>query len=122
MHFTLLATAARVKLGETGSPVEKVLTLLEDLKTQVTEEGKAEAETYDKFACFCKDKSNAKVDSIATRESDISTLTADLEQLKAEKVELKADIKKLNDDLATFEADLKKMTEIRDQEHAVYET
>ena len=68
---------------------------------QVTDEGKAEAETYDKFACFCKDKSNAKVDSIATRESDITTLTADLEQLKAEKVELKADIKKLNEDLAT---------------------
>jgi hypothetical protein len=120
--FAVVATAARVKLAETGSPVEKVLTLLEDLKTQVTEEGKAEAETYDKFACFCKDKSNAKVDSIATRESDISTLTADLEQLKAEKVELKADIKKLNEDLATFEADLKTMTEIRDQEHAVYET
>jgi len=122
MHFTLLAVASGVRLSATGSPVEKVLTLLEDLKTQVTEEGKAEAETYDKFACFCKDKSNAKVDSIATRESDISTLTADLEQLKAEKVELKADIKKLNEDLETFEADLKKMTEIRDQEHAVYET
>merc|ERR1719327_1578737 len=122
LSFAVVATAARVKLSETGSPVEKVLTLLEDLKTQVTEEGKAEAETYDKFACFCKDKSNAKVDSIATRESDIETLTADLEQLKAEKVELKADIKKLNEDLATFEADLKKMTEIRDQEHAVYET
>merc|ERR1719327_335642 len=122
LSFAVVATAARVKLSETGSPVEKVLTLLEDLKTQVTEEGKAEAETYDKFACFCKDKSNAKVDSIATRESDIETLTADLEQLKAEKVELKADIKKLNEDLATFEADLKKMTEIRDQEHAIYET
>merc|ERR1719201_3046386 len=120
--FAVVATAARVRLSATGSPVEKVLTLLEDLKTQVTEEGKAEAETYDKFACFCKDKSNAKVDSIATRESDISTLTADLEQLKAEKVELKADIKKLNEDLATYEADLKKMTEIRDQEHAIYET
>jgi hypothetical protein len=120
--FTFAAVASGIQLSAEGSPTERVITLLEDLRNQVQEEGAAEAETYDKFACFCKDKSNAKVDSIATRESDIATLTADLEQLKAEKVELKADIKKLNEDLATYEADLKKMTEIRDQEHAVYET
>jgi len=122
--FTLLAaaTAGRVRVSTQESPVERVLTLLEDLQKQVQEEGVAEAETYDKFACFCKDKSNAKVDSIATREADVKTLTADLKQLAAEHTELKADIKALHDDLAVFEADLKKMTEIREQEKAVYET
>jgi len=116
-----LATAGRVRVSAQESPVERVLTLLEDLQKQVQEEGVAEAETYDKFACFCKDKSNAKVDSIATREADVKTLTADLKQLAAEHTELKADIKALHDDLAVFEADLKKMTEIREQEKAVYE-
>ena len=58
---------------------------------QVQEEGTAEAETYDKFACFCKDKDGAKVESIATREADITTLTADLEQLDALRVDKEAE-------------------------------
>merc|ERR1719160_1576892 len=91
--LTLLcfAVAARVQLEVT--PVEKVVTLLEDLQSQVQDEGGAEADTYDKFACFCKDKTNAKVDSINEGETTIETLTADL----------------------------KEMTEIREKEHAIYE-
>merc|ERR1719194_141070 len=120
--FTFAAVASGIQLSSEGSPTERVIKLIEDLQNQVQDEGVAEAETYDKFACFCKDKSNAKVDSIATREADVKTLTADLKQLAAEHTELKADIKALHDDLAVFEADLKKMTEIREQEKAVYET
>merc|ERR1719191_2377455 len=106
--FAAVTSGARIQLSAEGSPTERVIKLIEDLQNQVQEEGKAEAETYDKFACFCKDKDGAKVDSIATRETEVQTLTADLEQLVAENAELKADIKQLNTDLDTFEMDLKK--------------
>jgi len=42
------------------SPTQKVVTMLEDLQTQVIMEGKEEAKGYDKFACFCKDMSEEK--------------------------------------------------------------
>merc|ERR1719502_527823 len=119
LSFAVVASAARVKLDVT--PVEKVVTLLEDLQTQVQEEGTAEGETYDKFACFCKDKTNAKVDSINEGETTIETLTADLKALTAEVAELKSDIATLTDEIAKNEAELKEMTEIREKEHAIYE-
>jgi len=119
--FTFSTVASGIQLSMEGSPTERVIKLLEDLQTQVQEEGTAEAETYDKFACFCKDKDGAKVESIATREADITTLTADLEQLAAEATQLKADIAQLTEDIGRFEAELAEMTRIRDEEHAVYE-
>merc|ERR1719191_1330412 len=113
--FAAVTSGARIQLSAEGSPTERVIKLIEDLQNQVQEEGKAEAETYDKFACFCKDKDTAKVDSIATRESEIETLTADLAQLSAEAAELKADITQLTADIGQFEAELAEMTKIRDQ-------
>jgi len=45
--------------GET--PVDKVITLLGKLRDQVQEEGKGEAASYDRFACFCKDHADSKL-------------------------------------------------------------
>jgi len=38
------------------SPVEKVVELITKLKDEVETEGKSEAKTYSKFACFCQKK------------------------------------------------------------------
>jgi len=61
------------------TPVEKVIKLLEDLKTEIEDEGKAESTTYDKFACFCKDNTETKSKSITKGVEKIDSLTADIE-------------------------------------------
>jgi len=124
MRF-LLACAAAVsaaRLAETEgvTPVEKVVTLLEDMQQQVRDDGAAEATTYDTFACFCRTTTNAKTDSIATRTTHKNTLTADLESLTGNRDQLTADIAQLNADLDAQNAALKKATEIRDKDHADY--
>merc|ERR1719217_348860 len=67
------------------SPTEKVVTMLEDLQTQVVLEGKAEAKTYDKFACFCKDMSEEKTWDIEDAQDLINELTATINELSADR-------------------------------------
>ena len=96
----------------TVSPVEKVITLLEDLKTQVETEGKVEATTYDKFACFCKEKTNDKSDAITTGNDSIDQLSADIASnaaLKAEKgTELMERKKKQEENESELEAEVQR--------------
>merc|ERR1740130_541027 len=61
--------------------VNKVVQMLSSLRASVVAEGKEEAETYNKFACFCKTKQKDK--------------GADIKKEKNEKVALSADIAKL---------------------------
>merc|ERR1719159_2209151 len=67
------------------SPVQKVVTMMEDLQTQVILEGKAEAKTYDKFACFCKDMSEEKTWDIEDAQDLINELTATINELSADR-------------------------------------
>jgi len=78
-----LLVAAAAGLADASShgvtPVEKVITLLEDLKSQITGEGQAEATTYDEFSCFCKDTTGLKSTSITDGQDNIDQLSANIE-------------------------------------------
>ena len=79
MRVALLSLGAGVLAARTQvTPVEKVITLLEDLKAQVTEEGETEAGTYDKFACFCKDTTDEKSTAIKDGQDEIDELSVSL--------------------------------------------
>merc|ERR1719281_2398431 len=86
--------------------------MLEDLQTQVVTEGKAEAKTYDKFACFCKDMTNEKTDAITTGQDEQATLTADIEELQARREKLDEEIAGLLKEIDELE---KKMADAKEQ-------
>ena len=46
--------------------------------SQVQDEGTKEATTYDKFACFCKSKTDEKSEAIETGQTAVETITANL--------------------------------------------
>jgi chromosome segregation ATPase len=118
MLFIVAVSAARVTVDV--SPVEKVITLLGDLRTQVQTEGAAEAATYDEFACFCRDTTDEKVTSINTKDDEVEQHVADVTQLSATRDELSAQIAELNSDYDSLSADLAKATKLREAEHAEY--
>merc|ERR1719456_389461 len=103
------------------SPVEKVVTMLEDLQTQVIVEGKAEAKTYDKFACFCKDMTNEKTDAIQAGEDKSADLNALIEQLSNDRADLDTEINELNKQIDTLDKSMKEAKEKRASEKATYD-
>jgi hypothetical protein len=60
----------------TVTPVEKVIALLDGMKTDIETEGKSEGATYEKQACFCKDTTAKKSTSITTGQDTIDKLSA----------------------------------------------
>lgn len=79
----LLAVGFAAKSAVT--PLEKVLELLTQLKDNVEAEGKTEADNYNKFACFCKDKTTSLSTSIVSGKDNINSLSAEIAEKTAEK-------------------------------------
>merc|ERR1719426_401598 len=103
------------------SPVEKVVTMLEDLQTQVVVEGKAEAKTYDKFACFCKDMTAEKTDAIDAGTDKSADLSALIEQLTNDRSEADDDIADLNKKIDELDQSMKENKEKRAAEKATFD-
>merc|ERR1719207_383093 len=96
----LLASASEV------SPVEKVITLLEDLKTETEDEGKAEAATYDEFACFCKSTTEEKTDAIKNTQDTIEGLAATLQEQTEIKNAKAYEMKECDEHIAKIDKDM----------------
>jgi len=99
--LTLLAGTAS---SEDVSPVEKVITLLEGMKSECEQEAKDEAATYDTFACFCKDTTVSKSTSVTDGQDNIESLSATISEKTAEREEKITEIaerKKKQEELST---------------------
>merc|ERR1719375_2500458 len=114
MLLALFALGAVVQ-GADVSPVEKVITMLQDLQTQVITEGKLESKTYNTFACFCKDMSEEKnkaitdgQDSKGTIEGNLATLTSARDDLDTVIADLSTRIASVTKAMADAKAEREK--------------
>mmetsp|Transcript_59170 Transcript_59170/g.135375 ORF Transcript_59170/g.135375 Transcript_59170/m.135375 type:complete len:695 (+) Transcript_59170:112-2196(+) len=82
----LAAVLSGAALAAGVTPVEKVLTLLDDLKANIEQEGTAESQEYDRFACFCKDATGGRSSSILERKDESDILSASIAEDTASKV------------------------------------
>jgi len=77
------------------TPIEKVVTMLEDIQLQIINEGKAEAITYDKFACFCKDMTAEKSEAVTEGQDYVDEYTASIGQITSDRDETDGQINEL---------------------------
>merc|ERR1719321_546552 len=115
--FGFAALAAAVDV----SPVEKVITLLEDLKTESEDAGKKEASTYDTFACFCKDTTMSKSDAIKAEQDNIDEFAATLEEQTGISNAKQAEVEELGELIRTLDKEMTEITARREKEKAKYE-
>jgi hypothetical protein len=115
------AHAVRLTAKNTLTPVQKVVQMVQELQNKVSAEGKAEAATYDKFACFCKSKTDEKTKSIAAGEQAVDDATTEINTLNADRDQLDEDIQTSTTEIAGYEAQVKAATDMRNQEKATFE-
>lgn len=69
-----------VGLASAETPVEKVIKLIEGIKSKVEAEGAQEQTEYDKFACWVEETLKTKAGNIKTAENDLDNLQRSIEE------------------------------------------
>ena len=103
------------------TPVEKVIQMIRDLQTQVGEEGTAEAKTYDKFACFCKSKTDEKTGAIEEGQTKVEKLIAEIDKLTSDRATLDEEIQKLQEEIKGYAGQIDEATGLRADETKTFE-
>jgi chromosome segregation ATPase len=104
ISLALLAVAASKEV----TPIDKVISLLDDMKTELETESKAEAATYDEFACFCKKTTETKSTSVQDNHDKIEDNSADLADKTATKNQKSTELAKRKVDHEQLSAKLEK--------------
>jgi len=126
-HKAAKAAAAKAAQGEAAkdakmAAVNKVITLLEDLRKQVLQEGEDEAKTYNEFACWVKTTMKAKQDAIKKGKDDKTSLSAAITKLSSTRKSIDTKIGVLEKDLADAQGAMKAATSTSNVAMAEYET
>merc|ERR1719281_2369744 len=106
--------------GSQGSPVSRVIELIQDLKAKIESDGKKEQAAYDKFACWCEKTLAKKADAISEAKDLISETEILIKKLKGEIASHGAEIAQLNKDIAQNKEAQKEAKSVRDKEYADY--
>jgi hypothetical protein len=101
-------------------PIQKVLTLLGDLKAKCLAEGEVESEQFEKYTNWCREEEDLKEDSISDGKEQIQALSATMEQLDADISTIAAEVGELAGHISANDADLKGASAVRKEEHSTF--
>jgi hypothetical protein len=116
----VLAFFGGVSAGKMETPMAQTVKLIQDLEKQVTNDGKTEQETFDKYACWCEKTMERKANDISSAKELISETEALIKKLKGEIASHGAEIQQLQKDIAQNEKAVKEATDLRNKENAEY--
>jgi len=117
--FAILTAFAN---GESVTPVQKVIEMMNGMLEKGKKEKHEEQVQFAAYKQFCDDTSVEKQRAIEEAEESIEVLKADIEKAVSDAAALTKKIAKLDEDLATWKGDIKATTKVREIEKADYDT
>jgi len=114
--LVLLCTRA-CSAAALGSPVEKVVNLLKEMKEQLQEDGKKEQSIYDKYACWCETATDRKAKAITDAKTKLESLGQEILGSKGKVATRTSEIEKLTADIKENEQMQKEATAARQKEN-----
>eukprot|EP00747_Dinoflagellata_sp_TGD_P140476 gnl/TRDRNA2_/TRDRNA2_176011_c0_seq71.p1 gnl/TRDRNA2_/TRDRNA2_176011_c0~~gnl/TRDRNA2_/TRDRNA2_176011_c0_seq71.p1 ORF type:complete len:686 (+),score=242.82 gnl/TRDRNA2_/TRDRNA2_176011_c0_seq71:68-2125(+) len=114
-----LHAAAEEPAGPT--PIQKVVKLLEEMRTTVNKEADEDKEAYDTYKCWCETNEKEKTEAISSAEALIEELTSFIEEAAGTEGRLKTEIAALAADIADDTDALETATAMKEKETAEFE-
>jgi len=99
------------------SPIQKVVTLVTEMKAETQKEGEQDLEAYDKYKCWCETTTSEKTTAISDAEAKLAELSSFVEEADAKEGELKTELAGLEADIASDTEALATATKMRDEEN-----
>merc|ERR1719181_1759088 len=99
--------------GTNLSPIQKVVTLIREMKDQTVKEGEEDLAAYDKYKCWCETTEGEKTADIEAAQTKIQELTSFVEEASAKEGQLKTEIAALEEDIAADKEALASATAMR---------
>merc|ERR1719191_667360 len=107
--------------GTDLSPIQKVVTLIKEMKAQTIKEGEEDLAAYDKYKCWCETTTADKTAAIEAAQTKIQELTSFVEEAAAKEGELKTEIAGLEEDIAADTEALSSATAMRKEQKGEFE-
>merc|ERR1719271_2256804 len=114
-----LSTAVAID-ANVGSPVERIVKLLETLKGKTEGDAKAEQQIYDKYACWCEKTSTRKANDIVQAQEDLRSLGQRILKLKGKIATRAAEIAELTENIKSNEEEQEHLTAVREKQNTAW--
>jgi DNA repair exonuclease SbcCD ATPase subunit len=99
----------------------RTVQLIEQLRKEITADGKAEQASYDSYACWCEKTMERKAADISAEKELITETQILIKKLKGEIASHGAEIEQLKKDIAQNLASVKDATDLRNKENKEYQ-
>jgi len=111
-----LSLASAYSLGNGASPVQKVISMLQDMRAKGVEMKQEEQVSFAAYKQFCEDTSAEKKSNIEDANGQIETLQADIQKAESDAAMLAKEIAELDSEIAKADHDKAEAIRIREEE------